>query len=179
MNYKFKATNTTLTDTLKDTIIKKFGKLEKLLPADTNVTVTLSVIKIDHKIEVTILLPKRILRAEVTSHDMYYGVDEILDKLEKQLVKYKNRLRDKSRRDTKFMLELRDIAYKDEIEDEEAIIINKTKTFDVKPMDSEEAILEMELLSHNFFVFKNSSNNSINVIYRRNDGTYGLIDPEY
>ena len=179
MRYSFTGKNTTVTEALKDKITAKLGRLEKLFPENVNITVTLSVVKLDHTIEVTVNLPKRILRAEVTSDDMYSAIDEVVDVLEKQMVKYKNRLRDKSRRDTSFIEELKafkeDDGYKDE---DEGIKIARIKRFSVKPMDAEEAVMEMEMLGHNFFVFRNAGNDTFNVIYKRKNGTYGLIDPE-
>ncbi|WP_250278741.1 ribosome hibernation-promoting factor, HPF/YfiA family [[Clostridium] colinum] len=180
MRYTFKAKNTTVTDALKEKITSKIDRLERLFPENTDINVTLSVVKLDHKIEVTVNLPKRVLRAEVTRDDMYVAIDEVVDKLEKQMVKYKNRLRDKSRRDVSFTDELKAIS--DEIDteyEEDTIKIDRTKKFEIKPMDPEEAVMEMELISHNFFVFRNATTDDINVVYKRKDGSYGLIDPEY
>lgn len=180
MRYSFTGKNTTVTDALKDKITSKLARIEKLVPDETGVVVTLSVIKLDHTIEVTVNLPKRILRAEVTSQDMYAAIDEVTDVLEKQMVKYKNRLRDKARRDTSFVDELKyfEPASKDEKTEDGEIVIAKTKRFAIKPMDSEEAVMEMEMLGHNFFVYRNDSNDEINVVYKRRNGTYGLIEPE-
>ena len=111
---------------------------------------------------------------------MYTSIDEVVDKLEKQMVKYRSRLRDKSRRDSSFTDELKAISMNIESEDDEDTIkIDRTKKFEIKPMDAEEAVMEMELVSHNFFVFRNSTTDEINVVYKRKDGSYGLIDPEY
>ena len=111
---------------------------------------------------------------------MYAAIDEVVDKLEKQMVKYRSRLRDKSRRDSSFVDELRAISMNlDSDDSEDAIKIDRTKKFEIKPMDPEEAVMEMELISHNFFVFRNDSTDEINVVYKRKDGSYGLIDPEY
>lgn len=179
MRYSFTGKNTTITEALKDKITAKLGRLEKLFPEDISITVTLSVVKLDHTIEVTVNLPKRILRAEVTSDDMYSAIDEVVDVLEKQMVKYKNRLRDKSRRDTSFIEELKAFKEDDDYNDEdEGIKIARIKKFPIKPMDAEEAVMEMEMLGHNFFVFRNAGNDTFNVIYKRKNGTYGLIDPE-
>lgn len=180
MRYSFTGKNTTVTDALKEKVSEKLKRLEKLVPEDASVVVTFSVIKLDHTIEVTVNLPKRILRAEVTSQDMYAAIDEVVDVLEKQMVKYKNRLRDKARRDTAFIDELKYFepeAKEEKVEDDE-VKIAKTKKFAIKPMDAEEAVMEMELLGHNFFVYRNSSSDDINVVYKRKNGTYGLIEPE-
>lgn len=180
MRYIFKAKNTTVTDALKEKITGKIDRLEKLFPENTEIVVTLSVVKLDQTIEVTVNLPKRILRAEVTKGDMYAAIDDVVDKLEKQMIKYRSRLRDKSRRDSSFADELKAVSMNIPSEDDEDTIkIDRTKKFEIKPMDAEEAIMEMELVSHNFFVFRNASTDEINVVYKRKDGTYGLIDPEY
>lgn len=180
MRYSFTGKNMTVTEPLKARISEKIDRIGRLFPEETEVTVTLSVIKLDNTIEVTVNLPKRILRAEVTADDMYAAIDEVVDILEKQMVKYKNRLRDKSRRDKSFADELLVFENKDENEVEDGTLnIAKTKRFFVKPMDAEEAVMEMELTGHNFFVFRNSRTEEINVVYKRKNGTYGLIDPEY
>lgn len=178
MHYTFKAKNTTVTDALKESITRKFNRIERLFPEDTDIIVTLSVTKLENKVEASVNLHKRVLRAEVARDDMYVAIDEVVDKLEKQMVKYKNRLRDKSRRDSSFEEELKAISLQVDEDEEEVTKIEKVKRFEIKPMDPEEAILEMELISHNFFVFKNAETGSVNVVYKRKDGSFGLIDPE-
>lgn len=178
MHYTFKAKNTTVTDALKENITRKFNRIERLFPEDTDIIVTLSVTKLENKVEASVNLHKRVLRAEVARDDMYVAIDEVVDKLEKQMIKYKNRLRDKSRRDSSFEEELKAISLQVDEDEEEVTKIEKVKRFEIKPMDPEEAILEMELISHNFFVFKNAETGSVNVVYKRKDGSFGLIDPE-
>ena len=180
MRYSFTGKNTTVTEALKEKITSKLERIEKLVPEGTSIAVTLSVVKLDHTIDVTVTLPKRILRAEVTQADMYSAIDEVVDILEKQMVKYKNRLRDKARRDNSFVEELKyfEPVSNDDKSDDEGVKIAKTKKFAVKPMDAEEAVMEMELLGHSFFVYRNSTSDEINVVYKRKNGTYGLIEPE-
>ena len=179
MRYSFTGKNTTVTEALKEKIIAKLSRIERLFPENTSITVTLDVVKLDNTIEVTVSLPKRILRAEVTKDDMYAAIDEVVDILEKQMVKYKSRLRDKSRRDTAFVEELKAVSFADEaVEEETTTSIAKTKRFAVKPMDPEEAAMEMEMLGHSFFVFRNAKTEEINVVYKRKNATYGLIEPE-
>ncbi len=180
MRYSFTGKNTTVTDALKEKITAKLERIEKLVPESTSVVVTLSVVKLNHTVEVTVNLPKRILRAEVTGQDMYAAIDEVADVLEKQMVKYKNRLRDKARRDTSFIDELKyfEPVSKDDSFDDGEVKIAKTKKFAIKPMDAEEAVMEMEMLGHNFFVYRNALSDEINVVYKRRSGTYGLIEPE-
>jgi len=123
------------------------------------------------------------LRAEVTAPDMYAAVDGAVDVLDKQMIKYKKRLKDRSRRDSSLKGELEmfsmpddDATYVDD-EGKDEIVIERRKHFPLKPMDVEEAVMSMEMLGHNFFVFRNSATDEINVVYKRNQGTYGLIDP--
>lgn len=180
MRYTFTGKNINISDRFKEKITAKLDRISKLFPEETETVVTLSVIKLDNKIEVTVKLPKRILRAEVTRDDMNAAIDEVVDILENQMVKYKNRLIDKSRRDVSFGEELEAFEHGDyDYEEENNMNIARTKRFFVKPMDTEEAVMEMELLGHNFFVFRNARSEEINVVYKRKDGSYGLIDPEY
>ena len=126
------------------------------------------------KAEVTIPLPYLVLRAEETSPDMYGSIDLVTDKLIRQIRRHKTKINRKSRERG---LESAEFADTDELEPEEKKIeIVRTKNISVKPMDSEEAVLQMELLGHNFFIYKDSETNDINIVYRRRDGRYGLMD---
>ena len=123
---------------------------------------------------------KRMLRAEVTDPDVSNCMDKAVDILERQVVKYKSRLRDRRRRSVATNDELTFINAAQEAEptDNNEIIITRTKKFALKPMDAQEAVMEMELLNHAFYVFRNSWTDEINVVYKRNDGEYGLIEPQ-
>lgn len=177
MRYSFTGKNITVSDSLKEHTVKKLGRLEKLLPDDAEVNVKFGVTKLAHKVEVTIPLRKRVLRADVTATDMYVAIDEIVDVLEKQMIKYRSRLRHRSRKDNNFKDEL-NMTFTQDDSQEESIVIEKSKRFAIKPMDPEEAVMEMELVGHSFYVFRNYSTDEVNVVYKRNDGTYGLIEPE-
>ena len=179
LNFTFSGKNFTVTDALKNRTIQKLGRLEKLLPFDADVIVKYSISRQNNRVEVTIPLRRRMLRAEVTANDMYSALDSIVDMLEKQMIKYKSRIRSRSRRDASFKDEF---EYTGEIADnieESPIVIDRTKHFPLKPMDAEEAAMEMEMLGHSFYVFRNGQTDIVNVVYKRNDGTYGLIEPEY
>jgi len=178
MRFSFTGKNVSLSDSLKDRTVQKIGKLEKKLSKDAEVNVIFSVVKQESRIEVTIPLKKHILRAEVTGNDMYSCLDSVVDVLDKQLVKYMTRLRDRRRRDLSYGDELEFIPPGD-TDDDNAFKIVRTKRFALKPMDAEEAVMEMELSGHNFYVFKSSATDEVNVVYKRNDGAYGLIEPEY
>lgn len=181
MRYSFVGKDTVISEALKEKTMQKMSKLEKFIPEDTEVSITYSVTKLENKIEVTMPIQKRILRAEARQEDMYAAVDQVVDILENQMIKYKGRLKDKSRRDKAFKEELATVFTDilSESENKDAIEIKRTKRFGIKPMDSEEAVMEMELLNHDFYVFRNTENDEVNVVYKRNDGTYGLIEPEF
>ncbi len=183
MQYIITGKNIEVTKALQDKVVAKLSKLEKFFSPDSEARVTLSVEKLSQIVEVTIPTKGRLLRAEVESQDMYAAIDEIVDVLQRQLHKYKNKLKDKARRDipSKDEQQIQNIIF-DSVEDpkeESNIKIEKVKRFDLKPMDAEEAVLEMELIGHNFFVFKNGETDEVNVVYKRKNGTYGLIEPEY
>ena len=126
------------------------------------------------KIEVTIPTEYVLLRAEVVDQDLYNAIDLVIDKLEGQIRKYKTRLNRKSK-DNKLAFNLASI---EPLEDEEEDVLVKTKTITPKPMDMEEAIMQMELIGHSFFVYRDTETDAISIVYRRNDGDYGLIETE-
>ena len=183
MRFVFTGKNMTVTEGLKERSMRKLGRLEKLLPDNAEVFVTFSMNKHLTKMEVSIPMHKRILRAEVTDSDVGNCLDSAVDILERQVVKYKTRLRDRRRRSVATNEELQYIA---EVEAAPAepdasqpeIIIHRTKRFALKPMDAQEAVMEMELLNHDFYVFRNSWTDEINVVYKRKDNEYGLIEPQ-
>ena len=179
MRYSFIGKNINISDRFKEKMAAKLDRISKLFPEETEAVVTLSKIKLDNKIEVTVKLPKRILRAEVTKNDMNAAIDEVVDVLESQMTRYKRRLIDRTRHDASFAEELHAFESIDEqYQEEGGLNISRTKRFTVKPMDAEEAVMQMEMLGHSFFVFRNAHSDAINVVYKRKDGSYGLIDPE-
>ena len=173
---KFSITGRTisLTEGLKNMVEKKLGKLDKFFQADTPCNVTLSTQKDLQKIEVTIPVKGSVIRAEESTEDMYQSIDLVVDVLERQIRKYKDKLvaRHQSSSFTPEFLE------EQESYDEEEIKIVRTKQIDLKPMTPEEACLQMELLGHNFFVFLNGDTGKVNVVYKRKAKSYGLIEPE-
>ena len=180
MNYNFVGKNLVVSDGMKETTEKKLDRLSRLFPDNTTVTVAFSAVKSDNKVEISIPVNRRLLRAEAVEVDMYAAIDKAVDILDIQLVKYKKRLQDKSRRDASFKNEFNAVFSIDEpieeVAEETKIRIERMKHFPLKPMDPEEAIMEMEMLGHTFFVFRNSETEDINVVYKRHKG-YGLIDP--
>ncbi len=175
MRYTITGRNIDVTEGLKSAVYEKIGKLEKFFAPDTEAHVTLSVEKDRQKIEVTIPVKGSIIRAEQTSSDMYVSIDLVEEIIERQLKKYKNKIIDRKQSGGDFFNQE---FIEKEYEEDDTIQIVRTKKFDVKPMDPEEACIQMELLGHNFFVFMNSETNQVNVVYKRKSNTYGLIEPE-
>ncbi|WP_124065217.1 ribosome-associated translation inhibitor RaiA [Clostridium sp. E02] len=175
MNFTITGRNIEVTTGLKQAIEEKLGKLERFFAPATEATVRLSVQKEIHKIEVTIPVKGHIIRAEESSTDMYVSIDLVEEILERQLKKYKNKLIDKKQNALSFSQAFMDTETT--IDDQVEIV--KTKKFAVKPMDTEEACIQMELLGHSFFVFLNADSDEVNVVYKRKGGSYGLIEPEF
>lgn len=170
------AKNMELTDALKEIVQKKISKLEKYFEGNIEAKATLTVQKNRQIIEVTIPFNGVILRGEEATSDMYKSLDLVEDKLERQIRKQKTRLSRKHGESLRFA-EINSIDFKSEEEEEGKLV--KVKKFGVKPMNSEEAILQMDLLGHNFFVYQDADSNKVNVIYKRKDGDYGLLEPEF
>lgn len=169
--------NMAVTDALKDVIEKKMGKLDKYFYQDVPANVTLSVEKNRQIIEVTIPFSGAIIRAEEATDDMYQSIDKVVDVLERQVRKHKTKLQKKNKGFETIRFENIQALPSQGNEKEPSIV--KTKKFAMKPMDAEEAVLQMELLRHAFYVFRNSETNEVNVVYKRKDGNYGLIEPEF
>lgn len=174
MRYKITGRNIELTEGIKAAVEEKIGKLERYFNADTEALVTLSVTKDRQKIEVTIPVKGHIIRAEQESNDMYVSIDLVEEIIERQLKKYKNKIMDKKQSAMAFS----DLFMQEEYESADEIKIAKVKKFAMKPMDPEEACVQMELLGHSFYVFLNSDTDQVNVVYKRKANTYGLIEPE-
>ena len=170
------AKNIELTDALKEIVQKKISKLEKYFEANVEAKATLSIQKSRQIIEVTIPFNGVILRGEEATSDMYKSLDLVEDKLERQIRRQKTRLSRKHGGSLRFG-EINNIEIKASEEEEGQLV--KVKKFGVKPMNSEEAILQMDLLGHNFFVYQDADSNKVNVIYKRKDGDYGLLEPEF
>ena len=175
MRYKITGRNINVTPGLKAAVEEKIGKLERYFNQDTEVNITLTVEKDRQKIEVTIPVKGTIIRAEQESNDMYVSIDLVEEVIERQLRKYKNKLIQKEQNVAQFSKGFVD----EDTYDEEEISIIRSKKFAMKPMDPEEACVQMELLGHTFFVFRNSETDEVNVVYKRKGNTYGLIEPEY
>ena len=162
---------------LEDTIDKKFEKLGKYFSDDITINVVLSQERGKDKIEVTINAKGTVFRAEEVAVDVYEGIDKAVDKLSRQMAKYKGKLQ-KRYNDNK-SLRFENIPELDEDEEIEEVKIVRTKKFELQPMEVEEAIIRMEMLGHDFFVFLDMETDSVNIVYSRKDGNYGLLETKY
>ena len=175
MRFTITGRNIEVTEGLRSAVENKLGKLEKYFDKDVDINVTLSVDKDRQKIEVTIPVKGNIIRSEQTSSDMYVSIDLVEEVIERQLKKYKTKIiQSKQAAGTAFTQDYIDNDYEEEAE----VKIVRSKKFGIKPMDPEEACIQMELLGHNFFVFSNAETGEVNVVYKRKGNTYGLIEPE-
>ena len=166
--------NIDITEGLKSAVQEKLGKLERYFTPETEIHVTLSVEKDRQKIEVTIPVKGNIIRSEQVSSDMYVSIDLVEEVIERQLRKYKTKIVNQQQAGGNFQKEFVEDEF---LEDEEVNII-RTKKFGIKPMYPEDACVQMELLGHNFYVFRNSETDEVNVVYKRKGNTFGLIEPE-
>ena len=175
MKYIITGRNIEVTPRLRNIVETKLGKLERYFNQDTEVHATLSSEKDRQTIEVTIPVKGSIIRSEQTSDDIVVSIDLVEEIIERQLKRYKTRLQDKYQSGGGFS----ETLFEEPADDDFDIRIEKTKSFAVKPMDPEEACMQMDLLGHDFFVFTNSETDQTNVVYKRKNDTYGIIEPEY
>ena len=175
MKIKINGRKINVTEGLKGYVERKMARLEKFFPDDAEAVVTLSVQKENQTTETTIRQNDIVFRAEVTTLDMYSSIDKSLDLLERQIRKQKTRL--EKRLKTGAFTDLLPIEMPD-IEEEQEFNIVKRKVYKGKPMSAEEAILQMNLLGHAFYIFTNADSQSTAVVYKRKDGDYGLIEME-
>ena len=185
MKFIISGKNIEVTPGLKDAIEQKLGKLERYFTPETEINVTLSVEKGRQKIEVTIPVKGNIIRSEQTSNDMYVSIDLVEEIIERQLRKYKNKLVARNQGHPTSYAPSGNSSRKEFFDSEEEtteddeVRIVRTKKFGIKPMFPEDACVQMELLGHNFFVFSNAETDEVNVVYKRKDGSFGLIEPEF
>lgn len=166
----------TVTDKIRDYTEKKLGKMDKFFKDEPEARIVIGTIKDNEYVEASIYASGMIYRAEVTDVDVITAMDKIVDVIERQIRKNKTRLEKKIKRDAvndNILLSGEDYT---DGEDVSEFKIVKKKRFSVKPMTTEEAVLQMNLLGHNFFVFKNAETEQMNVVYRRKDGNYAVIE---
>lgn len=179
MKFNIAARNMELTDSLKTTVEEKLSKLERYFKEDTIVNVTMTTEKDRQKIEVTIPVKGHIIRSEQVTNDIYASIDMVEEVIERQMRKYRTKLANRYQHNkvtTDFSEDYLSAGLSD---DEEDIKIIRSKKFGIKPMYPEDACIQMELLGHNFYVFMNAQTEEVNVVYKRRDGAFGLIEPEF
>lgn len=171
MKYNIRGNKIDVTEAIDSYIKEKLSRLDKYLDDNDEVEAkaVISAKGKDQKVEVTIWSGKYNIRAEETNEDLYSAMDLVIDKLERQFKKYKGKITSKKVK-MAVMPEIEDL-----LEEDEQKIVRRKEVF-LKPIDEEEAITQMELLGHTFFVFKNVDTDKINVVYKRNDGDYGIIE---
>ncbi|MBT2643566.1 ribosome-associated translation inhibitor RaiA [Bacillus sp. ISL-41] len=181
MNYNIRGENIEVTPAIREYVEKKVAKLDRYFTEspNANVNVNLKVYQDKKsKVEITIPMKDLVLRAEELHEDMYAAIDLITDKLERQIRKHKTKVNRKFREKESLKDYAPIFTEVEQIEEDEDLEVVRTKSFDLKPMDSEEAILQMNMLGHSFYVFTNAETNQTNVVYKRNDGRYGLIEAQ-
>lgn len=175
MKYTIKGKQMNVRQSMKDKAIKKIGKFDRFFKPEAEAVMTFSVEKDRYTFEAAIYSGGTIIRAEECSNDMYVSMDLVVEKLERQIRKHKTKLGKRIRQDA---MVPENYTISEDIDEDEEYNVVRTKRFQLKPMSIEEAILQMNLLTHNFFVFIDSETETVNVVYKRNDGRYGLIEPE-
>ena len=174
MKYNIRGNKIDVTKAINDYIEEKVSKLEKYLDDNEEVEAkaVISAKGKNQKVEVTIWSGKYNIRAEETNPDLYSAIDLVVDKLERQFKKYRGKLNSRKNTREEYVPSIEIEEYE---EYEKETIVRKKEVF-LKPIDEEEAIMQMELLGHSFFVFKNVDTDKINVVYKRKDGDYGVIE---
>lgn len=186
MNYNVRGENIEVTPAIREYVEKKIAKLERYFTETPNANVHVNLKLYNDKrskVEVTIPMANLVLRAEEVHDDMYAAIDLITDKLERQIRKHKTKVnrkfREKGNLNELFASPVESQGGGVAVEEDETDLeLVRQKSFDLKPMDSEEAILQMNLLGHSFYVFTNAETNRTNVVYKRKDGRYGLIEAQ-
>ena len=173
MRYNIRGSKMEVTDSIRNYIEEKLGKLDKYFENPDEITASVLVREsgINDKVEVTIPIKTTILRAEVSTKNLYEAIDLVVEKLERQIRKNKTRM---NKINKESIVAFIDFEITEEEKKEESVV--KRKTVEMKPMSEEEAILQMNLIGHDFFIFKNSATDEVSVLYRRNDEQYGIID---
>jgi putative sigma-54 modulation protein len=181
MQFQVRGRNLEVSDAIRNYAEAKLGKLERQLK-DPRVELELTVernpsIAANHVAEATIWTKGPVLRAREASSDMRASIDQLVDKLERQVTRYKRKGRDRRRRAARAPGPSSDVTPVVADEEVEPMIV-KTKQFAVNPLTPEEAVEQLELVGHDFFVFRSADSGEVNVVYRRRDGDYGLIEPQ-
>ena len=173
MKYKIRGEKVEITDSIRNYIEEKIDKLNKYFSQDDdlNVSVVIKVSGKEQKIEITIPTARFTLRSEESHSDLYAAIDLTVDKLERQIRKNKTKINSKIKKN---LIQNFELDLEDKFEEDEEII--KRKKVEMKPMDEEEAMLQMDMLGHEFFVFKNTDTDTVCVMYKRKDVNYGILE---
>ncbi len=175
MLVNIKGKNVDVTPALRDYSEKKVAKISKFFEKNpVGAQVTMSTERGKHVVDITVQVDGLLLRGEEKTNDMYGSIDGAVDKIERQIRKFKTRINRRLREENQVILTSVPAQ-----EEAPAPVIQRTKRFAMKPMSAEEAVMQMDLLGHDFYVFSNSETDEVNVVYRRKDGNYGLIEPEF
>lgn len=181
MKHNIRGENVAITESIRDYVEKKVEKIEKYfhLPIEATSHTKIKIFQDEQTVEITVPMKQVVLRAEESHADLYAAVDLAVDKLERQVRKYKTKVNRKQRFEDTVYDEWTFSQHQEDnvAEDDSEFHIVKKKHFDVKPMSTEEAILQMNLLGHSFFVFLHAETNQMCTVYARKDNTYGLIEP--
>lgn len=170
--------NIEVTNALREYAEKKVSKIVKFFEkSPVGAQVTLSTERGKHIVDITVQVNGLLLRGEAKSNDMYASIDGAIEKIERQVQKFKTKLNRKFQKENQVLLAA--LPQSGEVKEETEPQIKRTKRFAIKPMSVEEAVMQMDLLDHDFYVFSNSETEEVNVVYRRKDGNYGLIEPEF
>ncbi len=177
MKLNIRGEKVTITQSMKAYLEEKLAKVDKYFenPEEINANILVRIRGLEQIIEVTALTKKFTLRAEESNEDFYSAVDLVVSKLERQIRKNKERLNNKYKNIETLEFNFASVEDEEEVEENVSTII-KRKNISMKPMDEEEAMLQIELLNHDFFVFKNIDEECVSVLYKRKDGNYGIIN---
>lgn len=171
-----KGKNFEVTDALRQHAEKKVAKVSKFFTTSPLAAqITMSVERGMHVVDVTVQLKDLLLRGEAKTNDMYASIDGAVEKIERQILKFKTRINRRLRSENEVVAT--PVPGIEEMTEEPRVL--RTKRFAIKPMSIGEAIMQMDLLGHDFYVFSNAETEEVNVVYRRKDGNYGLIEPEF
>ncbi|MGE5550165.1 MAG: ribosome hibernation-promoting factor, HPF/YfiA family [Bacteroidota bacterium] len=176
MKILVKGKNIEISDSLREYAEKKVTKVGKFFTTSPLAAqITMGTERGMHVVDVTVQLKDLLLRGEEKTNDMYASIDGAIEKIERQILKFKTRINRRLRSENEVVAA--SVPGIEEMLDEPHVV--KTKRFAVKPMSVDEAIMQMDLLGHDFYVFSNAETEEVNVVYRRKDGNYGLIEPEF
>lgn len=178
--FTIRGKNVEITPALRDYVEKRIGKVTRYFKEVGEISVLLSVSKDRQKVEVTVPVQGVLLRGQEVTENMYTSIDLVIEKIDRQIRKHKTKMQRRFRDGTLLDEAFAAAPFAATVQDDEnEFAVVKKKRFTVRPMDVQEAIMQMNLLNHDFFVYRDADTETVNVVYRRGDGKYGLIESEY